>query len=203
MLDVRCRKATDIRISNIQHLTSGIRSGGFVRRTEKKATVLELRGKLTRAKSAIFTNFRGLTVAEITELRNLLRKASVEYRVIKNTLAELAINGTELQGLREYLRGPTAIAFSFEDPITPTKILTTFAKNKPALQIKGGCVEGRVLGPQAIQALSELPPREVLLRGLIGKMRAPLYNLVGIMKGQLLALVRILDAIRAQKASQA
>lgn len=173
-----------------------------MRRAEKEAAVLELRGKLARAKSALFTDFRGLTVAEITELRNLLRKASVEYRVVKNTLAELAINGTELQGLREYLRGPTAIAFSFEDPIAPAKILTTFAKNKSTLHIKGGCVEGRVLGPQAIQALSELPPREVLLQGLIGRMQAPLYHLVGIMKGQLLALVRILDTIRARKEQQ-
>ena len=173
-----------------------------MRRAEKEAAVLELRGKLARAKSAILTDFRGLTVAEMTELRNLLRKASINYHVVKNTLAELAIEGTELQGLQEHLRGPTAIAFSFEDPIAPGKILAAFAKNKPTLQIKGGCVEGRVLGPQALQALSELPPREVLLQGLVGRMQAPLYNLVGVMKGQLLALVRILDAIRAHKEQQ-
>lgn len=173
-----------------------------MRQAEKEAAVLELRGKLTGAKSALFTDFRGLTVAEMTELRNLLRKASVEYRVVKNTLAELAINGTELQGLQVHLRGPTAIAFSFEDPIAPIKILATFAKNKPTLRIKGGCVEGRVLGPQAIQALSELPPREVLLQGLVGRMQAPLYNLVGVMKGQLLALMRILDVIRARREQQ-
>lgn len=170
-----------------------------MKRAEKEAAVLELQERLKRARSVILTDFRGLSVAEITELRSLLRKASVDYHVVKNTLARLATQETELRDLRNGFEGPTAIALGYGDPIAPTKILTEFAKTRSALQIKGGYVERRIVGQAEIHALSQLPPREVLLARLVGGMQGSLYSFVSILKGQIQALITALDAIRAQR----
>jgi len=170
-----------------------------VKRVEKEKVVLELREKLRGVRSALLTDFRGLSVAEITELRDLLRKSSIEYRVVKNSLAELAFRETELRGLQEYLNGPTAIAWSCEDPIAPSKVLIGFAKAKPTFQVKVGYVEGKIMGQTELLALSELPPREVLLAKFLGGMQASLQGLVGVLKGQIQALITILDTIRGRK----
>lgn len=170
-----------------------------MKRVEKEKVVLELREKLRGVKSALLTDFRGLSVAEITELRNLLRKSSIHYRVVKNSLAELAFHEIELRGLQEYLHGPMAIAWSYDDPIAPSRVLIEFAKTKPTFQVKAGYVEGKVMGPTELLALSELPPREVLLARFLGGMQASLQGLVGVLKGQVQALIIIMDTIRGRK----
>lgn len=170
-----------------------------MKRAEKETTVLELKEKLERARSAILTDFRGLTVADISELRNLLRKNAVDYRVVKNSLARLATQETDLSDLNRYLNGPTAMAFCYADPMPMAKILTDFAKAKPALRIKVGYVEGRIMGQADILALSELPHRDVLLARVLEAFQAPLQGLVNVLSGHLRRLAVALEQVRRQK----
>ena len=137
-------------------------------RTEKATSIEELREKLGAARSAVLTDFRGLSVAEITELRMLLRKSAVEYTVVKNTLAKIAVKDTGLAGLAAYLEGPTAIAVSRADPVAASRVLATWSKNRPTFVVKGGIVEGQLVGPSEIAALAALPPRKVLLARMAG-----------------------------------
>jgi large subunit ribosomal protein L10 len=147
----------------------------------------------------VLTDFRGLSVAEMTELRTLLRKGAVEYTVVKNTLARIAVAETELAGLAAYLEGPTAIAISRADPAAPSKVLATWRKTRPAFTIKGGVVEGRLVGPADIVALAALPPREVLVARLAGAFQAPLQGLANVLAGPIRALATALEQVRQRK----
>ena len=146
-------------------------------REEKAALVEEIAQKLAASKSTIVTDYRGLTVAEITELRKGLRAAGVEYRVLKNTLTRRATAQSNTAALDEYLKGPTAVAFSFGDAVSPAKVLNDFANAHKALEIKGGLVEGRLVGAEAVKELAALPPREGLLSMLLSVLQAPMRNL--------------------------
>lgn len=168
-------------------------------RTEKASSIAELRQKLSAARSAVLTDFRGLSVAEITELRTLLRKGAVEYTVVKNTLAKIAIQNTELAGLAAYFEGPTAIAISRGDPVAASKLLTTWGRARPTFVVKGGMVEGQVVGPAEIVALADLPPRAVLLGRVAGAFQAPLQALANVVAGPVRALASVLDQVRQQK----
>ena len=169
-------------------------------RTEKATTIAELRQTLGSARSAVLTDFRGLTVAEITELRTLLRKSAVEYTVVKNTLAKIAVKDTNLAGLATYLTGPTAIAISREDPTAASRLLSSWSKNRPTFSVKGGLVEGQLVGPAEIAALANLPSRAVLLARMAGAFQAPLQGLANVLAGPMRALASVLDQVRAQKA---
>ncbi len=168
-------------------------------RTEKATSIAALRQKLSAARSAVLTDFRGLSVAEITELRRLLRKSAVDYTVVKNTLAKIAIQNTELAGLAVYLEGPTAIAISREDPVAASKLLSTWGRTRPTFAVKGGMVEGQVVGPAEIVALADLPPRAVLLGRVAGAFQAPLQALANVVAGPVRALASVLDQVRQQK----
>lgn len=168
-------------------------------RPERAASISALRQKLSGARSAVLTDFRGLSVAELTELRTLLRKSAVEYTVVKNTLAKIAVAETELASLAAHLEGPTAIAISRADPMAPSKVLATWSKTRPTFTIKGGVVEGRVLGPGDIVLLAALPPREVLLARLAGTFQAPLQGLANVLAGPIRALASALDQVRQRK----
>lgn len=168
-------------------------------RTEKATAIDELREGLGTARSAVLTDFRGLSVAEITELRTLCRKSAVKYQVVKNTLAKIAVKDTGLEGLAAYLDGPTAIAISREDPMAPSRVLTAWGKTRPTFAIKGGVVEGRVVGPAEITALANLPPREVLLAQVAGAFNAPIQSLVNVLAGPIRVLASVLDQVRHQK----
>jgi large subunit ribosomal protein L10 len=170
-----------------------------VARTEKATAIDELREGLGTARSAVLTDFRGLSVAEITELRTLCRKSAVKYQVVKNTLAKIAVKDTGLEGLAAYLDGPTAIAISREDPMAPSRVLTAWGKTRPTFAIKGGVVEGRVVGPAEITALANLPPREVLLAQVAGAFNAPIQSLVNVLAGPIRVLASVLDQVRHQK----
>lgn len=168
-------------------------------REEKATSIAELREKLGDARGAVLTDFRGLSVADITELRTLLRKSAVEYKVVKNTLAKLAVKGTGLAGLAGYLEGPTAIAISRTDPVAASKAVSAWAKGRQTFSVKGGVVEGRVVGPKEIADLAELPSREVLLGQLAGVLQAPMQGLVQVLSAPLQGLVRALDQVRQRK----
>lgn len=168
-------------------------------RTEKATSIAELREKLGSARSAVLTDFRGLSVADLTELRTLLRKSAVEYAVVKNTLAKIAVKDTSLAGLSAYLEGPTAIAISRADPVAPSKVLSTWGKTRPTFSVKGGMVEGKIVGPAEIAALGDLPSREVLLARMAGAFQAPLQGLVQVLAATIRSLAVVLDQVRQHK----
>lgn len=143
---------------------------------EKQQVVSEVTAKLRESACTIVTDYRGLNVAQVTELRKQLREAGVEFKVIKNTLARRATAEAQLTELDSVLTGPTAIAFSKNDVVAAAKILTEFAKKNEALQVKAGVVEGRVVDVNQIKALADLPSREGLLSMLLSVLQAPIRN---------------------------
>lgn len=149
-------------------------------RPEKVAVVDEIRTKLADADAAILTEYRGLTVSELAQLRGALRPASTEYKVFKNTLARRAADEAGLTELASLLEGPTAIAFVRGDAVTAAKALRDFGKAAPALIVKGGLLGTRVLTPSDIDALADIEPRDVLLARLAGGFQAPLTKAAGL-----------------------
>jgi len=144
---------------------------------QKKQIVTEIADKLKASKSTVVVDYRGLNVAEVTELRKQLREAGIDFKVYKNTMTRRAAEVAELSGINEALTGPNAIAFSDEDVVAPAKIINDFAKKHEALEIKAGIIEGNVATAEEIKALAELPSREGLLSMLLSVLQAPIRNL--------------------------
>lgn len=168
----------------------------------KQQLVIQMHDRLTRAKAVFLADFRGMSVGQATTLRNELRAASVEYKVFKNTLLDRAAQGTDVQCLTSHLTGPTAVAISYDDPVSAAKVLSKFAKDPLGkFVLKAGVLSGKLLDVKQIQALADLPSREVLLAKMLGSMQAPATNFVGVLAALPGSLVRVLDAIRVQKAS--
>lgn len=169
-------------------------------REDKQQVVGEVREDLQRAITAIITDYRGLNVAQISTLRRALRAEKVKYAVIKNTLAKRAAHDLGLEVLDVYLEGPTAIAFSFDDPVAPAKVLAKYTKEFDKLQVKGGLLEGALIDPAGIKALADLPSREVLLGMVAGTFASPMTSFAGAMQGVLRKFAGTLQAVRDQKA---
>ncbi|MFZ5639645.1 MAG: 50S ribosomal protein L10 [Bacillota bacterium] len=167
----------------------------------KEPVVQDIKVKLETSQGAVLADYRGLNVAEVTELRNKLREAGVEFKVVKNTLTRIAAHQIGLEGLDPYLEGPTAIAFGADDPVAPAKILSEFAKTHKDLELKAGVLEGKVIDLEGIKALANLPAREVLLAKVLGGMQAPMYGFAGVLQGTLRSLVYALNAVREKKAA--
>jgi len=146
-------------------------------REDKQLLVDEIVGKLRNSKTTVITDYRGLNVAEVTELRKNLREAGVEYKVLKNTLVRRATAETDLTGLDEFLAGPTAIAFSNDDLVAPAKVIVDFAKKHDALEVKAGVLEGKILTVDDVKALASLPSRDGLLSMLLSVLQAPMRNM--------------------------
>lgn len=142
----------------------------------KQEAVDVIATKLRESVTTVVADYRGLNVAQVTELRKQLREAGVEFQVLKNSLLRRATAAAELTELDEVLTGPTAVAFSVNDAVAPAKILNDFAKQNDALKLKGAVVEGRVIGEGEIKALAELPSREGLLSMLLSVLQAPVRN---------------------------
>ena len=142
----------------------------------KQPIVAEISDLLNGAASAVAVDYRGLTVAQDTELRKQLREAGVTYKVYKNILIRRAAEGTDFAALDPHLEGPTAIAVSKEDATAPARILAEFAKKADKLEIKAGVVEGTYYDAKGMQAISSIPSREVLLGRLFGSMKSPIAN---------------------------
>ena len=149
---------------------------------QKQKIVAEISEKLTSSQSTVVVDYRGLTVAEVTELRKQLREAGVEFKVYKNSMTRRAAEAAELSELNAALTGPNAIAFSTEDVVAPAKILNDFAKKHDALEIKAGVIEGNVATVEEVKALAELPSREGLLSMLLSVLQAPIRNLALVTK---------------------
>jgi large subunit ribosomal protein L10 len=168
-------------------------------RPEKVAIVEEIKERLDSVQGAVIVDYRGLNVAAVTELRKQLRDAGVEFKVLKNTLTRRAAEEKGLDDLLPLLNGPTAIAFGYNDPVAPAKILNNFARTNPALELKGGLLEGKVLDVNGVKALAELPSREELLAQVVRGMQAPIAGMVNVLQGTIRNFVYALEAVRKQK----
>lgn len=153
----------------------------------KQPIVDEIKSHVVDAKSAVLVDYRGLTVAQDTELRKQLREAGVVYKVYKNTLLKRAFEGTDFAQLDEHLNGPTAIAFSTDDVTAPARILKKASKTMPALEFKAAVVEGAYYDAKGVEALANIPSREELISKLLGSLQSPIAN-----------LARVLDQIAKQ-----
>jgi large subunit ribosomal protein L10 len=160
---------------------------------EKVASVTELKSRLDGMKTVVLTEYRGLTVQQLSDLRKQLRAVAAEYKVVKNRLARLAIQSSRLEELGRYLTGPTGVVFSKEDPVAVAKALQTFAKANQALAIKAGYVEGQMLPPAELKALADLPSREQLRARLVGAIQGILSQLVGVLTAPQRDLVSVLQ----------
>lgn len=167
----------------------------------KQQIVKELAQKIKEAKAMVFADYRGLTVEQDTEMRNALRKAGVEYKVVKNSLTKLAAKENGLDELTSYFSGPTSVAMSSTDPVAPAKLMAEYAKKYEALELKVGVVEGKIIDIKGINALAELPSREVLIAKVLGGFNAPISGLVNVLNGNIRGLVVALNAIAEQKAN--
>ncbi|WP_350343799.1 50S ribosomal protein L10 [Proteinivorax tanatarense] len=172
-------------------------------REDKVQVVEELKEKFSSAQGTIIADYRGLDVADVTELRAKLREAGVEYKVVKNTLAKLAVKDTDYESVSEHLQGPTAIAFSPEDPVAPAKIIHEFSKENEALKIKAGILEGEVIDFSGVKALAELPSREQLLAQTVAALQSPITGFVNVMQANTRDFVNVLDAIKNKKEQEA
>jgi large subunit ribosomal protein L10 len=151
-------------------------------RTAKVATVDELKAKVQSTSTAVVTEYRGMTVAQISTLRRQLRTLDADYKVFKNTLVKRAIAGTSVESLDEFLVGPTAIAFVNGDVSAVAKALRDFAKATPTLVVKGGVLDGKALSVSELTALADLPSRDVLLARFAGLLASPLSTMAGLLK---------------------
>ena len=166
---------------------------------EKAETIEAIRQRLDGATAAVLTEYRGLTVLQISELRKQLKAAAAEYRVLKNRLARVAIEGSALASLRPHLVGPLGVVIARKDPAPVAKALQGFARTNPALQIRVGVVDGQLLDPQGLKAVADLPSREALRAQVVGVIQGPLAQLVGLLQ----APQRELAFILAERGKQA
>lgn len=169
-----------------------------VTRSQKEKQLQELEEKLAQSQALLFTDFRGLKVGQIRELRLRLREMDCGYQVVKNRLLGLALTKVGVGLPAELLSGPTGIAFCYGDVVGPAKALLSYAEETKLLSLRGGVLERRVLAAQEAVALAKLPSREELLRRLLGQMQAPLYGLGGVLQAPLRKLVGTLVARQGQ-----
>jgi len=171
-----------------------------MKREEKQQLVDELHEKFSTASVAILTEFSGLGVSEMTELRQKLRGAKGELCVVKNTLARRALEGTTMTGTRDSFQGPIAVTFGYADPVAPAKILKEFVdKRTEKIKVKIGVVEGQVLDPTGLKRVASLPKKEVLIADLMSRMQSPMSGLVGGLQGILRKFVYIVSAIQKKQ----
>ena len=171
-------------------------------RPEKAKEIEILKEKISSAKSLFLTDFSGLKMKDMTQLRRELRKSKADFRVSKNTLIRRALEGTPYATVSEQLAGQTGLGFGYDDPTLPAKVLHDFFKRIEKPKVKLFFLEGRqYAGPQLSQ-IATLPSREVLLTQVIGAIQAPLANLVGTLEGMLSNLVRTIEAVKEKKEKQ-
>jgi large subunit ribosomal protein L10 len=171
--------------------------------TQEKADVIkELKETIERSNATLYTDYRGLTVAEVTDLRKKLRAVDAEYHIVKNTLFKRAAAGKlPLDELDPHLMGPTAIGFAKGDAVAATKALLDFMKDHKEMSLKAGVVDGKLFNPEQVTALSKLPSKEVLIAQMLGQFNAPITGLVGTLNGIISNFVFTLQAVADKKAA--
>jgi large subunit ribosomal protein L10 len=165
-----------------------------ISKEKKQELVKSYVEEFSRSQAAILTDYRGLSVTELNRLRNKMREAGSGYHVVKNRLVKLALREAGLPVPEEFLQGPTAIGYCYEDVIAPAKVLTEYTKESKMLTIKGGILGDRVIDVEAISSLADLPPRDILLAQLLSGVQSPMAGLVNVLSGALRGLVTVLKA---------
>jgi large subunit ribosomal protein L10 len=160
----------------------------------KEAAVAELTELMDRSNAVIVTDYRGLSVSALTNLRSQLRDANAEYRVTKNTLTTLAARSAGVEGIDAALEGPTALAFALGDPAAPAKVLNDFARTSRILSIKAGVLNKRPISAEDVQSLATLEPREVLIAKVLGGLNSPIASLVGVLNASISSIAYVLQA---------
>ena len=169
------------------------------RRRLKEKKVELLKEELGHAMVIVMTDYRGMTVAQMNKLRRMLQAEGIKYKVIKNTLAQIAAADLGIEAMNTYLEGPVAIAYGYDDPVTPVKLLVKFAKENDQLSLKGGMLEKQVLDEQGLRLLADLPSREVLLARVLGSFQSPLAGMLSVLQGNLRGFVYALQAVKEKR----
>lgn len=165
----------------------------------KQKITEDLHERLAKSVIIVLTDYKGLDVTSINDLRRKLRESNIEYQVVKNTLLVRAAEDTEVAVLKDHFKGPSAVAISYDDPVAPAKVLTQFAKDNKELEIKVGVLNGKVLDAQAIKALATLPSREVLLAQFLSALNAVPTSFVTVLAEVPRSMLNVLTAIKDQK----
>jgi large subunit ribosomal protein L10 len=168
---------------------------------QKEQLVEEIKDRFNDSGAVLLADYRGLSVKELQQLRVKLREAGAELTVYKNSLTEIAMRELALPSMSDYLSGPTAFIFGGEDPVAPAKVLTAFAKDHKALELKGGLVENQVVDADGVKAIATLPSREELIAKLLGTMVNPLVGFARVLNGPVEAFARTVQAVADQKAA--
>jgi large subunit ribosomal protein L10 len=163
-------------------------------RREKEQVVSDLQKQVEQVKAVVLTNYRGLKVGQMDQLRRRLREEKITYSVVKNTMMKLASKGSALEKLHDYFEGPTAIAMSTGDPIPLARILSEFQKAQPLLEIKAGWIEGRVSSPEEVRALASMPSREVMFGRILGSIQMSGMQVAGAILSALQQVVGVVQA---------
>ena len=168
-------------------------------RPEKVAAVEQITEILGNAKSVFVADFQGLNVEQISSLRKKCREDKVQFLVVKNKLARIAAKNAGRDEMEDHFKGPSAIAFTYDDPSAPARVISTFAKDTEKPAIKVSLFEGNFYGPEQVKVIAALPPREVLLSKVLYGLNSPIQGFAGALNGLLSKLVRTLDAVRESK----
>ncbi|MBQ4122182.1 50S ribosomal protein L10 [bacterium] len=167
----------------------------------KQEKIEAMKENFAKAKVAVITEYRGLTVEEITKLRRALQKENSDYMVTKNTLAKVATKGTQFEVLADALKGPVAIAFGFGDEVAPAKVVTKFIKESKKGEIIGAALDGKLLDAKETAVLANLPSKEELYAKMLGSINSPATGIVGAVNAVMSGLVRAMDQVAKQKSA--
>ena len=179
-----------------------LRKEDNLNKEEKGQAIADLKKRFSEAKAAIFTDYKGMTVAELSELRRLLRASDVEYRVVKNTLARVASQDTPLSAASAVFKGPVAVAIGYSDPVMTAKKVIEFSKKNEKLKLSGGVIEGKLYSVNDIKAIAALPPREILLSMLAGAFQAPLSKTASALSATVSSFAYAMGALKTKKEGQ-
>ena len=168
---------------------------------EKVQAVADIKERFEGAEAVFLTEYRGLSVRDVQELRTSLRESGADYKVVKMTLAKLAVGEAGIEGLDEYLSGPTALAFAKGDPVTAAKALKDFSKTHDVFVLKAGILSGTILSPEQVSMLAEIDSREVLLAKIAGATKAPLYAAAGMFASFSRSAATMFDQLLTKKKS--
>lgn len=176
--------------------------GCKLKRDRKEQVVTEIKNNFDRAKAIIFTDYKGMTVAELSELRKLIRDNNLEYKIVKNTLAKIASSQTPVSPAKDYFKGPVGIAMSYDDPISALKKIIEYSIKNDKFKVSGGIIEGTLCTSDDLKTYAQIPPRDVMLSMFIGGLQSPLSKLSGAFRATICKFIYVLEAIKTKKSQE-